>query len=271
MAPRIVPTYDVELALAREAVGRSAAPRGGAVIVGVDEVGRGALAGPVVIGACAVLVQDGRCVTPLPEGIRDSKALTARRRELLAPAIRESAHAWALGSASPEEIDERGIMAVLALATARAIAALPCAVDAIIMDGSVDVITPALADLRRSGESGSALLEGPPPRVHVQVKADRDCASVAAASILAKVDRDAGMVALAESAPDYGWGQNKGYGAAAHRAAIARLGPHAAHRRSWNLLPSAQAALLQIPTSGTGVLWEARDGDPRPGEEEAQR
>lgn len=208
------------------------------IVVGIDEVGRGALAGPVVMGACAVLVRDGAVTTPLPEGIRDSKALTARRREVLCPPIRESAHAWSLGWASAAEIDAVGIVPALTRAALRALDALALTPDAIILDGSIDVLS---AHLRPDPQ-------GARPRVHLQVRADRDCASVAAASILAKVARDSRMVELAADAPAYGWERNKGYGAAAHRAAIIACGPHLEHRRSWNL------------TGGADVLWGPDSG-----------
>ncbi|WP_233190837.1 ribonuclease HII [Brachybacterium sp. UMB0905] len=213
------------------------------IVVGIDEVGRGALAGPVAMGACAIEIRDGT-VSALPEGVRDSKALTARRREALIEPIQHAALATAVGWAGPEEIDEAGIVTALTRAALRALAQIEeqtGEVDAVLLDGSVDVLTPVLA-----------AAEGTVPQVELRVKADRDCASVAAASILAKVARDARMAELAQEAPKYGWDSNKGYGSAVHREAIDRLGPHAQHRRSWRLGSGKPAP---------GVLWE----NPPPG------
>ncbi|GEM_PF-42049 len=239
--PVVVPGYAAELDLA-------AALGGTGVVVGLDEVGRGALAGPVVVGACAIRIEDGRVLTDLPAEVRDSKALTARRRETLVDPIGAAAHAHALGWSSAAEIDERGIMGALTLAALRAIEGLGTAVHAVLLDGNVDVIGPHL----RPGADGSV------PRVGLRVGADRECRSVAAASVIAKVARDRHMVALAADAPDYRWDANKGYAAAAHREALRRLGPHPLHRRSWNLLgaPAAPAAArAQTPD----VLWSADD------------
>lgn len=226
------PTLEVEAALARRL---GDGPR---IVVGVDEVGRGALAGPVAVGACALRFEDGHDPV-LPEGVRDSKKLTAKRREALVGPVREAALASAVGWASPAEIDEIGILPALTRAALRALTALDVAIDAILLDGDVDVLTPALA----AAASGTGR---PVPQVELRVAADRDCASVSAASILAKVARDARMVELDALAPDYGWASNKGYGAAAHREAIDRLGAHEHHRRSWRLgsapTPAAQPA-----------------------------
>ena len=231
-----VPTLQVEQSLA---VGRGPGRR---IIVGVDEVGRGALAGPVAVGACAVEVVGG-LAAPLPEGVRDSKKLTARRREALVEPILGSVLAGAVGWASPAEIDEIGIMPALTTAALRALDLLGVAADAIVLDGDVDVLTPALTAPGR-----------PTPLVHLQVSADRDCASVAAASILAKVARDARMVELDAEAPEYGWASNKGYGSKPHREAIDRFGVHAHHRRSWRLgsVPVARTAAPEpVPASAT--------------------
>ncbi|WP_193104175.1 ribonuclease HII [Brachybacterium sp. FME24] len=232
------PTLDVELALAaRCGPGRR-------IVVGIDEVGRGALAGPVAIGACALEVIDGRAGT-LPEGVRDSKKLTARRREALVDPILESVHAGAVGWASAAEVDEIGIIGALTRAALRALDGLDIPIDAILLDGNVDVLS---AELVATGRAT--------PLVELRVAADRDCASVAAASILAKVARDARMVEFDELAPEYCWASNKGYGSAVHREAIDRLGAHEHHRRSWRL-GSAPAPLPALPTASgpAGVLW----------------
>lgn len=241
MSPSL-PTPETEIRLAREA---GPGPR---VIVGLDEVGRGALAGPVAVGACALRIENG-IVPSMPEGIRDSKALTARRREALIDPIRTAAHAHAVGWASAEEIDRIGIMAALTTASVRALDGLGVSVDAILLDGNVDVLS---ASLSSSGR--------PAPRVVTREKADRDCLSVAAASVLAKVARDELLTALHQEAPDYGWVSNKGYASAVHRAAIDELGPHPQHRRSWRLGSAPQPAR-------TGVLWSDTTAQ---GEEERQ-
>ncbi|MCG7310695.1 ribonuclease HII [Brachybacterium sp. ACRRE] len=267
------PTWDTEIALAlAHADAAHPAPHGDAaadparpvVIAGVDEVGRGALAGPVVVGAFAVLIGADGPEHALPEGVRDSKALTARRREALVGPLREVAHAHALGWASPEEIDARGILAALSLAAGRAIAGLGVAADIVLMDGDADVITPALA-AQGPGSADGWEAGHPLPSVHLRVKADRDCMSVAAASVLAKVARDAHMVDLDALAPHYGWAGNQGYGSAAHREALRTRGAHAQHRRSWNLgLPVSGAANVQETPGVPGVLWSDAGEQPRP-------
>lgn len=232
---RPTPTTEAERAIA-------AALGGSATVVGIDEVGRGAIAGPVVVGACALRIEDGRVTTPLPEGVRDSKALTARRREALVDPIREAAPGTALGWASAAEIDAHGILAALTLAAVRAVDALEVPVDAVLLDGNVDVLG---AHLMPGADGGV-------PAVTLRVGADRDCVSVAAASVLAKVARDAHMVALADEAPVYGWASNKGYGAAAHRDALARVGAHSEHRRSWNLgTPGTAGGAVPAPGAVT--------------------
>lgn len=234
------PTLEHECALAA-----SVAEDRPVVVVGLDEVGRGAIAGPVAVGACAVLIQDGTVSRPLPADVRDSKLLSATRRDALVDPIRESAHASAIGWASPAEIDSQGIITALSLAARRALDGLGVPVDAVLLDGNVDV----LAD--DSAPEGRA---APSPVVALRVKADRDCQSVAAASVLAKVARDAHMAELSHEAPAYGWEKNKGYGSAGHREAIGELGTHHQHRRSWNLGPSE-------PTPNPGVPWGSGRSD----------
>lgn len=197
------------------------------IVIGIDEVGRGAIAGPVVVVAAARSID----APPAPEGLRDSKLLSPLQREKIAPRAASWPTAWALGEASPQEIDERGIVACLRTAAERALAQLwndglnpsDCV---ILLDGThnwLAGITPA------------------PAAIRVQAKADRDCSIVAAASIIAKVERDRRMVLASASAPHYAWEANKGYGSAAHLAGIATHGPHDLHRRSWIRLPDATA------------------------------
>lgn len=241
---RVDPTLQVETELA------AACGPGPRIVVGLDEVGRGALAGPVMIGACAVRI-GGEEPTILPEGIRDSKMLSATRREALVAPIQETAVSWGIGAASPAEIDADGIAAALTTAALRALEAISVPIDVVLLDGSVDVLSAALADRG-----------GPRPRVAVRVGADRDCLSVAAASVLAKVHRDTLMTVLDEDAPDYEWAKNKGYGSAAHREAILRLGPHEQHRRSWRLVPEQRPAPSSAPVPGP----EAEPVPPAPSE-----
>lgn len=190
-----------------------------------DEAGRGALSGP----ACVAFVVVAGGTGPAPRGVRDSKLLAPARRQELAPLIRR----WApsgVGMASPEEIDRLGIISALRLAGHRALGELPVAPDLILLDGNHDYLTvPA---------EPSLFEEQPPvavPPVTTRVKADLQCAGVAAASILAKTARDAVMVALAEECPEYGWSANKGYAAPEHLDALRRLGPTRHHRISWSL------------------------------------
>lgn len=204
--------------------------RGGVrLLASIDEVGRGALAGPVSVG---VVVIDATS-SAAPTGVRDSKLLTPVAREALIPSIRAWAHSCAVGHAEPAEIDERGIIAALRLAAERALDSLPVAPDAVLLDGSHDWLTrPAVqADLFGDLEP----TRPPGPVVHTRVKADLTCAAVAAASILAKVERDAIMRDLGVRIPDYGWVHNVGYAAPDHLAALERIGPSAWHRRSWRL------------------------------------
>jgi ribonuclease HII len=194
----------------------------------MDEVGRGALAGPVSVG---VVVID-ETVRSAPMGVKDSKLLTERARHGLVPRIHRWAVAYAVGHSSADEIDEIGIMAALRLAGTRALAGLGVVPDLVILDGNHDWLTAPteVGLLAFADESGPTT-----PPVTTMIKADMKCSSVAAASVLAKVERDDLMVALSEEHPAYGWSLNKGYSAPEHMDALARLGPCPLHRRSWRL------------------------------------
>jgi ribonuclease HII len=203
------------------------------LVAGMDEVGRGALAGPVSVG---VVVVDELCRSA-PVGVKDSKLLSHQVRERLVPKIRGWATAYAVGHASPGEIDRYGIMVALRLAGTRALAALSVIPDLVLLDGNYDWLT----DPGRVGLLG-LLEEGPDAGptsscvpVTTMIKADMSCSSVAAASVLAKVERDAMMVALAAEVPGYAWELNKGYSAPEQLAALASRGPSVHHRRSWHL------------------------------------
>ncbi len=234
------PTLRVERALLRE---------GRTWIAAMDEVGRGALAGPVSVGV--VLVD--AAVGTVPQGVRDSKLLAPQVRERLVPRIRRWAPAYAVGHAGPDEVDSIGIMAALRQAGRRALAQLPAVPDLVLLDGNHDWLT----DPR--GDGLFALLEGAPlsPPVRTMIKADMCCSSVAAASVLAKVERDAMMTALAPDFPVYAWHDNKGYSAPEHVEALRRHGPSVHHRQTWRLplalgLASSAGPLEWDPTTGPG-------------------
>lgn len=204
------------------------------LVAGVDEVGRGALAGPVTVG---VVVVHERTRTA-PAGLRDSKLLTPAAREALAPRLRRWAPAWAVASAEPEEIDAYGILGALRLAGARAFAQLPDPPDAVLLDGSYDWLTRPAAPPTLFGDDDPFVGRGPvlpAGAVSTLVKGDLRCAAVAAASVLAKTTRDAIMRERAPWFPEYGWADNKGYAAPEHVSALAQLGPCRQHRRSWRL------------------------------------
>lgn len=175
------------------------------IIAGVDEVGRGPLAGPVV--ACAVVMPVG--VRAIP-GVDDSKVLRPERREILAVRIRERAVAVALGAASVREIDRLNIARATTLAMRRALTRLATPFDVALVDGR---------PVRALGFEHVAVVDG-----------DAKCYSVACASIVAKVARDRLMHALARRYPPYGWDHNAGYATAAHRSAVNRAGLTPHHR-----------------------------------------
>jgi len=179
---------------------------------GVDEVGRGALFGPVF--AAAVVLPRGSIAPLLQLGLTDSKALTARRRAALVPAIRQWAHAWALGQASAAEIDRFGIRTATELAMLRALQKLPDPPELVLVDG--------VLPLRRWRGAQSTLVRG-----------DRLCAAIAAASVIAKEARDQLVRELAGRYPGYGLERHVGYGTARHRTALLDQGPTPLHRSSF--------------------------------------
>jgi ribonuclease HII len=179
------------------------------VVVGVDEVGRGAWAGPLMVGA-AVLPRDRRVY-----GVRDSKLLTEDERERLFERIASWCTAWSVGMATQAECDELGMTPAQKLAARRAIEGLGVLPDAAVVDGRWNFI------------------DGAVPHVVRRVKADLTCLSVAAASILAKVTRDRVMREQADHYPHWQFDTNKGYPCPWHKAALQGYGPSAIHRRSW--------------------------------------
>jgi ribonuclease HII len=180
-------------------------------VIGVDEVGRGALAGPVVVCAAAF--------TKIPDDaeVRDSKLLTARQREAIATRIRDSGMRWAMCEVWPVVIDRLNILEATRLAMSAAARSL--------MSPQSVVVT----DHVNPGDIGCRVLS--------PARADREYFSVAAASILAKVHRDGLMVELGRRDPRWQWERNKGYGTVAHRRALQELGPGDIHRRSFGWSP----------------------------------
>ena len=205
---------------------RSLCREGVRSVAGLDEVGRGAWAGPVSVGV--VLFPDD--LEP-PPGLRDSKMLTEERREALYPLINEWCSAWSVGHAGPEECDALGMTAALRLAARRALAGLASPPRVILMDGAFDYVTPPVDAADAGGTSPP-----PSPRVRTVVRGDASCVSIAAASIMAKVTRDRMMRGLSASFPPFDFDRNKGYPSPVHRTALAGFGLTSIHRRSWSFV-----------------------------------
>lgn len=277
----ITPTLDLERILAAQ---------GYDLIAGFDEVGRGALAGPVMVGCAAIWARDlepldgddavelsGRTYLGVPDGVADSKMLTEHRREAIFDELRDWCAAYAVGQASNTEIDEWGITYALGVAALRALSQVERELG--LRLGGESTIKKAsgesagkIVEGRPGGSVGefigncggsvralpkvAGILDGPsdyitkalntfdapdvpiPADITTKVKGDQHCATVATAAVIAKVTRDRLMVDLAQSNPRYAayeWAHNKGYGSAAHRAAIAEHGPTPLHRVSWHL------------------------------------
>lgn len=204
--PYEAPTHTVERSLR--------ATTGAKVIAGVDEVGRGAWAGPVTV--CAAITGLRRP----PAGLTDSKLITPKRRDALLGVLESWVTAYALGHSSPEEIDEFGMTAALRLAAERALEALPVRPDAVILDGKHDYL-------------------GSPWQVRTVIKGDQSCISVAAASVIAKVRRDRMMAEIGEQGggiEDFAFAANAGYPSPVHRAVLEERGPTPYHRLSWSYL-----------------------------------
>jgi ribonuclease HII len=191
---------------------RGAWAAGHDVVVGVDEVGRGAWAGPLMVGA-AVLPRGKRVY-----GVRDSKMLTEPRREALFQRVASWCEAWAVGAATQVECDSLGMAAAQRLAAQRAFSGLGLKADVVLIDGNWDF-----------AGTGNVV------RI---VRGDACCLSIAAASILAKVTRDRQMRALAPNYPHYEFQDNKGYPCWRHKMALQAYGPCAIHRRTWVFMDS---------------------------------
>ena len=196
---------------------------GAKTIVGIDEVGKGSWAGPLVIGIAMLsreMVFSDEPAVALG-GVRDSKQLSESQREEIFDQVAARCVRWSIGAASALECDQLGMVEAQRLATARGFAALSVSsVDVAIVDGRWDFVSP-LAH-----------------KVLVEVKADADCVSVAAASVLAKVSRDRMMRSLAGDYPQWHFDTNKGYPCPKHRAALQGYGPSAIHRTSWAFMPN---------------------------------
>ncbi|MFF0989522.1 ribonuclease HII [Kocuria nitroreducens] len=231
-------------------VERSLQEPDGRLVGGMDEVGRGALAGPVTAGLVVLRPGTERGVA----GLRDSKLLSPARREALVPRILAWCAAVGIGHASPQEIDGLGLTAALRLAGRRAIAAAAqhggAPPEVVLLDGGHDWLS-LPQDAFPAGAAGPDPASGPDwaGTVVTRVRADLTCASVAAASVLAKVERDRIMGELSDGWPQYGWDGNKGYGAARHRRALQEHGTTPHHRLSWRLTQAP-------PTAGPGTIGE---------------
>jgi ribonuclease HII len=184
-------------------------------IAGLDEAGRGALAGPVAVGA-VILPNDPALLSSTLAGARDSKQMTPRQRERLAIPIKEVALTWSVGFADAHEIDAQGIVRAARLAALRALHQFDVSPHYLLTDFRLEL-----------------------PQIEIPqtslVKGDARCLSIACASILAKTERDALMRDLDERHPGYGLGKNKGYGTQAHRSALRRLGASEIHRRTFHV------------------------------------
>ena len=195
---------------------------GARTIVGIDEVGKGSWAGPLVIGIA--MLSDEVIFGDQPAvalgGVRDSKQLLEAKREAMFDEVAAKCLRWSTGLATAAECDELGMVAAQRLATARGFAALGLNVDVAIVDGRWDFVSPHAR------------------KVVLEVKADVNCVSVSAASVLAKVTRDRMMRESANDYPQWHFDTNKGYPCPKHRTALQGYGPCAIHRKSWAFMPN---------------------------------
>ena len=212
------------------------ATHGARYVIGIDEVGRGALAGPVAVGVALLDSHSHQYIDGTwPPTLADSKLMTAKSRIAVAPTVGQWVAAHEIGFSTAAEVDSEGIVQSLVLAATRALDLLlknfheP---NSLVTDGTVVLLDGSHNWL--AGHTGAFA-------VHHQPKADRDCVSVSAAALMAKVSRDALMVQLGAQHPSYGFENHKGYGAASHLAAIRELGPSIEHRVTWlsRILPQS--------------------------------
>ncbi|HEX3564908.1 MAG TPA: ribonuclease HII [Acidimicrobiales bacterium] len=213
--PVVVPDDSVEQSLRAE---------GCQWVAGLDEVGRGAWAGPVSVGVAVTPVG-----TPWPDGLRDSKQVPEEDRETLFPLVADWCVDWSVGHAGHDECDRWGMTIALRLAAHRAMAGLSVTPDVLLLDGLFDYVThPADGELRGME---SELVMVPP--VKTIVRGDGSCTAIAAASILAKVTRDRMMRELSGNFPAFDFHHNKGYPTPVHKTALSGCGLTSIHRRSW--------------------------------------
>ena len=231
-------------------------------IAGVDEVGRGCLAGPVVAGAVILPIHDRVVCNILRSAkVRDSKKLSHRQRQALLPLIKEIALGVAIGAASASEIDPHGIVSAYRLAMRRAIQALPCQPTALLIDGPY---SGSFFSLKKGLMSDEEILQGQsltsdddfitsstfdhllPVQENI-IQGDRASLSIASAAIMAKVYRDSLMVEADQQFPGYGFASHKGYGTAKHLKALRTLGPTPIHRMTWKPLRELKIVQMTLP------------------------
>jgi ribonuclease HII len=207
-----------------DSVEQSLRAEGCRFVAGIDEVGRGAWAGPVSVGVAVTPVG-----TPWPDGLRDSKQVPEEDREILFPLVADWCVDWSVGHAGHDECDRWGMTTALRLAAHRAVAGLSVSPDVLLLDGIFDYIThPEDGELRGI----EAELVAVPP-VKTILGGDGCCTAIAAASILAKVTRDRMMRELSGNFPAFDFHHNKGYPTPVHRTALSGCGLTSIHRRSW--------------------------------------
>lgn len=229
MSSKIFPSLDLE---------RELFSRGSRFVIGMDEVGRGAIAGPVAVGVAILDKNDSRISEPWPAQLCDSKLISEKVRNAIVEPVQQWVAGSAVGMVSAAEIDEFGIVAALAKAGQTALQELLADASlraAIVADGATIILDGSHNWL---GAKASGI------DVMVRTKADRDCVSVAAASVVAKVSRDNLMIELAKSLPAYGLEGHKGYASAGHIEAVRSLGPSIEHRVTWltKILADAEPA-----------------------------
>jgi ribonuclease HII len=218
-------------------------------VIGMDEVGRGAIAGPVAVGVAILDKQDSSINLPWPQKLCDSKLISEKVRNEIVDEVRDWVNASAVGMVSAAEIDANGIIHSLAKAGSLALDGIlldnPNLRDAIARDGAVIIL------------DGSHNWIGPKSSgmdVVVRTKADRDCVSVSAASVVAKVERDNHMIQLASALGGYGLDGHKGYASASHIAAVRTMGPSSEHRLTWLTKILANEAVSNKAVSNQAVV-----------------
>ncbi len=231
MSSKTSPTTEVE---------RQLFAAGARFVLGVDEVGRGAIAGPVAVGV-AILDSQTNNIDAVPAGLRDSKLLSEKQRVALIEPVQGWVLASAVGFASAEEIDANGIVWALAVSASRAISTLleDTNLRAMIATDGATILLDGSHNWLQQHAGGLPVI--------VRAKADRDCAVVAAASVVAKVERDNLMIELANDFEGFGLEGHKGYASAGHIEAVRTIGPSSIHRKTWLTKILADSAFEQPP------------------------